>query len=468
MTQHPSATRATVAIIGGGVSGATTALVLNRLAPDAFHIVVIEPRDTIGRGLAYSSTDPAHRINVPASRMETHPDDPEHFVRWLTANDIARTDPQALLPDGRLFPSRHAYGSYVSSQLSAIAGLVHRRTRATAVRRVDGRYHVACADGGTVVADTVVLAICHPPPTIPAALTPLAGTPRLVADPWAAGAFDTIAPDERLLIVGTGLTMADIVATLERRGHRGALTAISRRGQRSKPHTTQPAEPYGDFLSPPPATALALLQRIRATLARAAAEGLSWHPVLDQVRLQGSDIWRSLPVNERQRLQRHLRPFWDTHRFRLAPQVHDVLERRLRDGGLAIEAASLRGVIDKGDHLDISLQPRHGGARQLLPVDRIVLATGPAHGSLFRDDALLRQMLQDGLARPDIYGLGIAVDDDSRALDADGATQPRVLVAGPLARGTFGELMGVPDVVQQTRRVAEMAMHVPASSSGRR
>ncbi|MEW6640696.1 MAG: FAD/NAD(P)-binding protein [Pseudomonadota bacterium] len=464
MTQQPdpSATRPTVAIIGGGVSGATTALALSRLAPGAFTIIVIEPREQIGRGLAYSTEDPAHRINVPAPRMEVHPDNPEHFGRWLTARAIARTDPAAQLPDGRLFPSRHAYGSYISDQLSAIADIRHRRTHATAVRRAAGRHHIACADRDVVVADIVVLAICHPPPTVPIALAPLSGTPRLIADPWAAGAFDTIIPDERVLIVGTGLTMADIVATLDRRDHRGTVTAISRRGQRSKPHTTQPAEPFGDFLSPPPVTALALLRRIRMTLARAATEGLSWHPVLDQVRLQGQSIWQALSVRERQRLLRHLRPFWDTHRFRLAPQVHDVLERRLRDGLLSVRAASVRAVADKRDRLDVTLQPRRGGETVTQAVDRIVLATGPAHGGLFRDDALLRQMQHDGLARPDVYGLGIAVDRDSRVIDAGGSAQPHLLVAGPLARGTFGELMGVPDVVQQTRRVAEAIAHLPA------
>ncbi|MBR1220880.1 FAD/NAD(P)-binding protein [Bradyrhizobium sp. U87765 SZCCT0131] len=449
----------TVAIIGGGVSGAATALALRRLRAD-IDITVIEPRETVGRGLAYSTTDPSHRINVPAPRMEIHPDDPTNFAQWLDRHGVVQADPQALLPDGRLFPSRHAFGGYLSDRF-AHAAVAHWRTRASAIDHSGGRCRVVCADGRTLAADVVVLAICHPPPTVPAALAPFAGTSWLVADPWAPQAFDAIANDERLLIVGTGLTMADIVATLDRRGHRGPLVAISRRGQRSQPHTAHPADPFGDFLSPPPTGALALLRRVRATLAQANATGLSWHPVLDQVRLQGQAIWQALSEAERQRLLRHLRPFWDTHRFRVAPQVHAVLERRLDDGTLGIRAATVQRVADRGDRLDVVLRPRRGHAEPLT-VDRIVLATGPAHGGLFRDDALLRQMRQQGLARPDVYGLGVAVDGDSRVIDAHGVAQSHLLVAGPLARGTFGELMGVPDVVRHARRVAEMIAHLPA------
>ncbi|MGM2837026.1 hypothetical protein ACS2TZ_51275, partial [Bacillus cereus group sp. Bce025] len=86
-----------------------------------------------------------------------------------------------------------------------------------------------------------------------------------------------------VLIVGTGLTMADIVASLDRQGHRGNITAVSRRGLRSQPHATSQMEPSGDFLQNPERTTLALLRRTRRTIAEASKEGLTWHPVLDQL-----------------------------------------------------------------------------------------------------------------------------------------------------------------------------------------
>ncbi|HWK34416.1 MAG TPA: FAD-dependent oxidoreductase, partial [Hyphomicrobium sp.] len=62
--------QATIAIIGGGFSGAAIAWHLARDARVAgTRVVVIEPRATLGQGLAYSPGEPAYRINVPASKM---------------------------------------------------------------------------------------------------------------------------------------------------------------------------------------------------------------------------------------------------------------------------------------------------------------------------------------------------------------------------------------------------------------
>ncbi len=75
-----------------------------------------------------------------------------------------------------------------------------------------------CDDGSEIDADVVVLAVCHAPPAVPSPLAPLKDRPRFIANPWQTEALRGIAPDHRVLIVGTGLTMADIVASLDRAG----------------------------------------------------------------------------------------------------------------------------------------------------------------------------------------------------------------------------------------------------------
>ncbi|MCB4769689.1 FAD/NAD(P)-binding protein [Ancylobacter sp. Lp-2] len=445
-----------VAILGGGFSGAAVAFHLLRLRPELDRVAIVEPRGEIGRGLAYSAADPSHRINVPASRMSLDPQQPDQFNDWLEALGRLDADPAARMADGRNFPARAVFGAYVAEAMAAQgARLVHVRARALRVEPLPaGGYRIHTSDGGSVRAQIVVLAVAHAPPSPPAPLQALAGHPGFIADPWATEALAALAPDSRVLIVGTGLSMADIVASLDRLGHRGEIVAVSRRGLRSRGHPATVDDPYGDFATDPARTTRELVRRVRATVRAAGAEGKSWHCVLDQVRLQGSAIWQALPLGERARLLRHLRPFWDVHRFRIAPQVEAALDRRFAAGTLTLRAASLRAVEAREGDIRIRLRDRRSGAEDVREVDAVVVATGPAHGRVFADNPLLAALAADGLARPDPLRLGIDVDRQGRAFGADGRARPDLFVAGPLARGTVGELMGLPDVTNYAIRIA--------------
>ncbi|MPT24044.1 MAG: FAD-dependent oxidoreductase, partial [Starkeya sp.] len=415
-------THVPVAIIGGGFSGAAVAWHLLRLRPELERVIIIEPRAELGRGLAYSAADPSHRINVPATRMSLTPDQPTHFNDWLEASGALEADPAARRSEGRNFPARAVFGAYVAEQLAALGPRVrHIVAAAEAVDPNEDGYRIRTSDGGTLEAGLVVLAVAHAPPSPPSALArALAGHPRFLPDPWKAGALDAVRPDDRVLIVGTGLTMADLVATLDRLGHRGTIVALSRRGLRSRGHPAALHDPYGDFATDPARTAGALVRRIRAAVAEAVAEGKSWHCVLDQVRLQGSTIWNALPLHERARLLRHLRPFWDVHRFRIAPQVEEVLDQRIAAGTLRLRAASLQNVERCGEAIHVTLRDRRTGAVTRETFDAVLTATGPAHGRVFADNPVLAALERAGLARPDKLRLGIEVTTDGRAVGAGG------------------------------------------------
>ena len=164
--------RAVVAILGGGVSGAATAFHLARLtSPAELGIVVVEPRAALGCGLAYSTEDTAHRINVPAARMTLIGDAPSHFMDWLAAARI-RMSPGTLTLRGDYFPERRVFGDYMRANLApyvASGAIRHVRASAVATTRRNGRYLVTLSDGSTLGADILVLAMTHPNPRLPRA-----------------------------------------------------------------------------------------------------------------------------------------------------------------------------------------------------------------------------------------------------------------------------------------------------------
>ena len=181
---------------------------------------------------------------------------------------------------------------------------------------------------------------------------------------------------------------------------------------------------------------------------------VTWHSVFDRLRAQAPAIWSALPPEEREKLVRRLRVFWDVHRFRIAPQVAAVLERRERAGTFRNFAAGLVGSRMRGGKFEVEFRRRRRAEPETMLFDAVINSTGPAHRTAANLNAALRTLSGAGFVQPDRYGLGIRTSPESRAICSDGSAIPTLFVAGPLARGTFGELMGLPEVARHAQVVA--------------
>jgi uncharacterized NAD(P)/FAD-binding protein YdhS len=444
--------RRSVIVLGGGLAGALTVLHLLRQATSPLAITVIEPRARLWAGVAYSSPDGVHITNVPAARMSADLDDPAGFCRWLDAHGDERKGHEY-----DAYPRRWLFGDYVRALLRAACAarpdisIAHLQQRALDAAR-EGAGFVIGTDQGSHRGDALVLATGNPTPRWPEALRPIADAPGCVANPWAPRALADVAPDARVLIVGTGLTMGDTVASLRASGHHGAIVAVSRRGQLSRRGMVDVGPPFGDFRSPP-RTALGLLLLFRAEVRRAAAAGRPWHAVLAAARADGWVLWQALPVIERRRFTRHLRIFWEIHRHVMPGPVHDMIADECRRNGLRILAGRLQSAMRSGSTVEVLLQPRRGGAGAVRRerFDAVVNCTGPAYAALTTDDPLWASLTRRGLVRADPTGLGPEADGCGRAVDAAGTPQPDLLLAGTLARSAFGELTGVREIALETR-----------------
>src|SRR5690606_12275089 len=226
-----------VVIIGGGFSGTALAVQLLRCGDARREITLIESGERLGRGIAYGTSLDSHVLNTRAGRMSLLPDDPEHFVGWLRRRGHAAS--------GDDFVSRRLYGDYVEDTFLAAlreagpSGQVFRaltRVSATDVVNLGDGLAVELANGNWLRAGSVVLALGHPRPTDPLADGVGPWPTRSRRDPWQRDLAADIAPDDRVLISGTGLTMVDAVLTLQSNGHRGQVHALSRNGLLPRPH----------------------------------------------------------------------------------------------------------------------------------------------------------------------------------------------------------------------------------------
>src|ERR1700760_439522 len=101
-----------VIIIGGGASGTLLAVQLLRDPSARIRVTLVEKGQKPGFGLAYSTSNPEHLLNVRAANMSAFADDPDHFVRWLGTDRIAG---ELHCADRFCFAPRKIYGRYIGS-----------------------------------------------------------------------------------------------------------------------------------------------------------------------------------------------------------------------------------------------------------------------------------------------------------------------------------------------------------------
>ncbi|MCZ0737585.1 FAD/NAD(P)-binding protein [Phreatobacter sp. AB_2022a] len=424
-----------IAIVGGGASGALLAVRLMHRMTMPVRVTLFDRSARPGLGIAYATTSCAHLLNTRAGDMSAFAEDPDHFRRWagVTAGG---------------FVPRQLYGRYLQAMLADAAAAGRGRLQIVAddvvgLRPAASDLILTTAGGASLAARFVVLATGYRPP---AADTGLAWR----RDPWGSDIFDGLDPAGQVLLVGTGLTMIDMVISLMERDHLGQIVALSRRGLLPRTHPPDAGAGAGAD------TDLLFAGRLSRRLARfrALSEAAGgWEAVMQDLRPRNGALWHSLDDRQRRRFLRHLRPWWEVHRHRAPPSVGVGLKAVIAAGQLTVLAGRLLAIEATGEQARVTVQLREGGRHETHVFDRVVDCSG-ARCDPDDADRLQAQMLRDGLMRADRLGLGIDVDGRDRVLDRDGVASQRLFALGPPTRGRHWEITAIPDI---RRRAAELA-----------
>jgi uncharacterized NAD(P)/FAD-binding protein YdhS len=437
-----------IAIIGGGAAGTLAAIILSKL-PGIGRLTLLDRDGRFGRGLAYSAPEKWHRINVPAFKMGgVDAEDSQAFVEWLAARGDV-TGPEY----SDSFVPRWTYGDFLCERLAEVdaTGRLEQRTdTALAIARAGRGYRVTLASGSAIDADLVLLCIGNQPPSPFPGVEP---SPRSIDNVWAHGALDAIAPDDRVLVIGTGATAVDVVIDLVHRGITEQIKMVSRRGLLPRVDVVTPADP-DPVQHWPVRTVRGLLHSLRADIRRKQAAGLPWQTSIDTFRLHTAAFWKEFSPAERARFTRHLRAYWLSHRHRLAPDVAALLEQWQRNGRLRVIAGNLLSAAATLQGHDVTLRPR-GGSEERLATNWILNCSGPEERYDRIRDPLVGALLASGQARRGALGLGLDVDPTCRLRDATGASQAGLYAVGPATRGAFWEVTAASNIRQQLLGIAD-------------
>jgi uncharacterized NAD(P)/FAD-binding protein YdhS/glyoxylase-like metal-dependent hydrolase (beta-lactamase superfamily II) len=453
----------TIAIVGSGFSGSLVAANLLKTATRPLIVKLIESKHDIGKGVAYSTDTDRHLLNVSAGNMSAFPDDPTHLLRWLNYN---RAELAAFLPDAvdaSTFIPRKIYGLYLQSILEEAEATASSNVQLEYLR--DEVVAVELERNGAIVtlqgdlqcwADKVVLAIGNSPAT-PFGNRPFEQDDR-IRHAWSTDALAGLEVDAPVLLIGTGLTMVDMLVSLHERHHHGKIYAVSRRGLAPLSH--QATKSYAAFLTPEtaPKTIRELLHCVRSEVKAAAAQGYDWRAVLDSLRPITQQLWQQLPPIEQKRFLRHVKSYWEVHRHRIAPEIHHILQEMLTSGQLVISAGRIREYQSTADAVSITVCDRHSKTNTILNVSRVINCTGVEVDYRHSAQPLIADLGAQGLIRPNLLGLGLDTTSNGAVLDANGAVSTLLYTLGSPRKGDLWETIAVPELRRQAKIVAEAVL----------
>lgn len=443
-----------ITIVGAGFTGSVLAIELARSAASGVDVCLVGIAANYARGVAYGDARPEHLLNVRARQLGATADYPADFADWLSLTEKARD---------RFLP-RLVYGEYLHARLNAAAELSQAalsrvEQEVIAVERLGAGFRVHLADGGAFFSDQVVLAVGALPPQPLTGVGPrLAVHPSYIGWPWQDRALEGIDTDARLLVIGTGLTMADVVTTLRRRGHCGPITALSRHGLLPCAHGDEPAAP----IALPPTVLHALnqhdLRQLLHTLRALSTIVPDWRSLVDAIRPYLQGFWRGMPVRERASFLRHLRPYWEIVRHRLAPAVADDITALRATGQLQIRAGRLLRARRVDGAVNVSIRERGCSDVSNETYDVLIRATGLDTDVEHTPDPLMANLRESGLLIADPLGLGVATNDRFEAIGRDGRAVRGLHVLGPLLRARLWEITAVPELRVAARALARQLL----------
>ncbi len=448
----------TLVIVGAGFSGTAVAINLLRLSYwRPVRIVLMERAERMARGTAYAEKPHPYLLNVPAGRMSLDSSDPLEFLKFA----------QQRLPDATEddFLPRALYGEYLETALQAaeLASPPHVRLHrihgdVSAIERTNNTtpFRVELNDGSSFVADDIVLALGNPPPGHVPGTEPLLGLSQYVADPWRSP--PQFKPGETVLIIGTGLTMADTVLAGSETAQNVTFHALSRRGLIPPSQTAFRHAGCDDdgatLLRAASTSARRLFRAVRELTDEVQSRGGDWREAITCVRNFAPALWQRLSNRERQRFLRHARPYWDVHRHRLPQETLTKLHDLRRGDQFHAHAGRIANFELVGEKVRVTWRARGSDDLQTLLVDRVVNCTGADYNPNRSRDPLMRSLLAQGLVTADALGLGLRTSSNGAVLDSRNRITPNLYYIGPMLRADHWECTAAQELRVHAERLA--------------
>jgi len=285
--------------------------------------------------------------------------------------------------------------------------------------------------------------------------------------PWDERLFDHLTIAKRILILGTGLSMIDMVLGLWKSNHNGNIIALSTHGFMPHPHTDTATYEVPDLAPESIDTCLKAFKIVNKHIKLARRQGISWHSVIDAIRPFTQRIWQNFSTVEKKRFMEHVRHIWGVARHRIPEESAVVLYGLMAKRQLSIVAGRIRSIqVASHDGFVVEYHERAAKKRAAITVDIVVNCMGPESNYEQLKEPFIRNLLKRSLIRTDDLRLGIDCTPAGNVIDGNGLPLPWLYTIGPPAKGILWEITSVPEIRVAALKLAEsIILHCPVNAA---
>lgn len=434
----------TIAIVGGGISGTLTVLQFIKQSKKPLSVLWFDTQNKFCKGYAYSTFDEQHLLNVRASNMSVFADEPNHFTDWLmqfhpnyTAKDFV---PRKIFGEYVLFTFENLKHSNPQVSISQIAEEVK------SIFKKNDEFELTSHTN--YVAQKIILAFGNFLPAHPKSLS----TDFIFSKYYFQNAFNVqltqnIATCKNITIIGSGLTMMDVVVSLAHYNYKGKIHIISPHAYIPQAHQENPLPSVNSFIEKDKTYSLfEIFSIVNKQLKKAKKEQMSLHSVIDVMRPFLQDIWFNFTLSDKQQFLRHLRHKWGVARHRAPQQSLAIFEHFIQINQLFLIKGRVFDIktIENGFHLFYT-NPQN--QRASLKTELLINCTGPESNYATLKSPLIQALIKDAIVAPDSINYGLNAKKD-------GVLGENIFTIGPPLKGILWESVAVPEIRVQAHKLA--------------
>jgi uncharacterized NAD(P)/FAD-binding protein YdhS len=456
-----------VGIIGGGFSGALTAVHLINKTKYPLKIIVINEDQAIAKGIAYQPYSNKHLLNVITSKMSAFVNEPDHFLEWVMKQKSYKDKDRTLLANS--FLPRIIYGEYLNDiweqalKLAVIKNIDVSiiNSSVAEIDTANEGIQLKLANANTFTVGQCIIATGNQLPRNPEIENSnFYNHTNYYQNPWAIESVQNTTNQFPILIIGNGLTMVDTLLGLQEHGYNGEIFSISPNGFNILPHRhnglkyTKLVEELKEDIR-----LYDLVKLVNKHINIVREVGATAEPVIDSLRPYTQSIWKSFTESEKQQFMSRLRHLWGVARHRIPIHTHDKIQQLRIDHKLHIKSGKLINLSANEESITATYYDKKEKVVKQINVSRIINCTGPESDFTKLDNNFLKKSIEKGIIIQDNLKLGLHTDTDTfQVFNAAGKRHANLYTLGANLRGELWESTAVNELRGQTEKLAEMLL----------